>query len=203
MIGRDVFINCPFSADYQLSFQAIVFTIVRSGFKPRCARENDDGGEVRIDKICRIIRDCPYSVHDLSMTELDAASGLPRFNMPLEFGTLLGARTFGDRAQRSKKVLIFDRDLHRYQSFISDIAGQDIHSHGGEVPLLIRELATWLRDEARDPLVPGGVAIANEFNQFERDLPVIAANKRLETSELTFKDLAEIAARWVVQVAGA
>ena len=88
MIGRDVFINCPFSADYQLSFQAIVFTIVRSGFKPRCARENDDGGEVRIDKICRIIRDCPYSVHDLSMTELDAASGLPRFNMPLELGTL-------------------------------------------------------------------------------------------------------------------
>ncbi len=36
-------------------------------------------------------------------------------------------------------------------------------------------------------MVPGGVAIANEFNQFERDLPIIAANKRLETSELTFK----------------
>jgi|SRR5580704_2889152 hypothetical protein len=36
--GRDVFINCPFSPDYQIHFQAIVFTIVRSGFTPRCAR---------------------------------------------------------------------------------------------------------------------------------------------------------------------
>ncbi len=103
MIGRDVFINCPFSADYQLSFQAIVFTIVRSGFKPRCARENDDGGEVRIDKICRIIRDCPYSVHDLSMTELDAASGLPRFNMPLELGPFLAPGRPGlERSGRRK-----------------------------------------------------------------------------------------------------
>ena len=32
---RDVFINCPFSSDYQVNFQAIVFTVVRSGFKPR------------------------------------------------------------------------------------------------------------------------------------------------------------------------
>jgi hypothetical protein len=32
---------------------------------------------------------------------------------------------------------------------------------------------------------------------------MIAANKHLETSELTFKDLAEITARWIVEVAGA
>jgi hypothetical protein len=69
---RDVFINCPFSSDYQVNFQAIVFTVVRSGFKPRCARENDDGGEIRFDKICKIILECPYSVHDISKTEPDA-----------------------------------------------------------------------------------------------------------------------------------
>ena len=71
MTGRDVFINCPFTADYQAHFQGIIFTVVRSGFTPRCARESDDGGEVRLDKICRIIRECPYSVHDISKTELD------------------------------------------------------------------------------------------------------------------------------------
>jgi hypothetical protein len=39
---RDVFINCPFSADYAAHFQAIIFAVQRSGFNPRCARENDD-----------------------------------------------------------------------------------------------------------------------------------------------------------------
>ena len=78
---------------------------------------------------------------------------------------------------------------------------QDIHSHGGDVQQLIRELANWLRDEARDPKVPGGAAISSEFSEFKLDLPLIAAKKRLEVSELTFKDLAEISARWVVQAA--
>jgi len=157
---------------------------------------------VRIDKICRIIADCAYAVHDISKTELDPKSGLPRFNMPFELGLHLGARKFGGRAHRPKKSLIFDRDQHRYQSYISDIAGQDIHAHGGEVNQLIRELSAWLRDQSRDPKVPGGAAISKEFDQFKHDLPVIASTRRLEVSELTFRDLAEIAAAWVVEVLG-
>jgi hypothetical protein len=133
MSGRDVFINCPFTDDYRAHFEAIVFTVVRSGFTPRCARESDDGGEVRFDKICRIIRECPYSVHDISKTELDADSRLPRFNMPFELGLFLGAKRFGGQPHNRKKTLIFDRDRFRYQSYISDIAGQDIHPHNGDV----------------------------------------------------------------------
>ena len=69
MNDRDVFINCPFSPDYSRHFQAIVFAVIRSGFTPRCARENDDGGEVRFDKICRIISESRYGIHDISKTE--------------------------------------------------------------------------------------------------------------------------------------
>ena len=198
MNPRDVFINCPFSADYHDQFQAIVFTVIRSGFIPRCARENDDGGEVRIEKICRIISDSRYGIHDISKTEPDAGSGLPRFNMPLELGLFLGARNFGGKAQRGKKSLILDREPYRFQQFISDIAGQDIHTHGGEVPRLIESVATWLRDEAREPGVPGGRAIAAEYARFRADLPAVAAAKHLEPDELTFKDLAEIAAEWIL-----
>ncbi|HEY1885337.1 MAG TPA: hypothetical protein VGG86_04695 [Roseiarcus sp.] len=175
---------------------------MRSGFTPRCARESDDGGEVRFDKICRIIRECPYSVHDISKTELDADSGLPRFNMPFELGLFLGAKRFGGRSHNHKKTLIFDRDRFRYQSYISDIAGQDIHPHKGNVDALIRELAAWLRDEARDPMVPGGVAVASEFGKFKVDLSAIAAETQLEVSELTFKDLVEITARWILKERG-
>jgi hypothetical protein len=202
MSGRDVFINCPFTDDYRAHFEAIVFTVVRSGFTPRCARESDDGGEVRFDKICRIIRECQYSVHDISKTELDADLGLPRFNMPFELGLFLGAKRFGGRSHNRKKTLIFDRDRFRYQSYISDIAGQDIHPHNGNIDELIRELAARLRDEARDPKVPGGIAVANEFAKFKIDLSAIAAETRLEVSEVTFKDLVEITARWVLKERG-
>jgi len=202
MSGRDVFINCPFTADYQNHFQAIVFTVVRSGFTPRCARESDDGGEVRFEKICRIISGCPYAVHDISKTEPDADSGLPRFNMPFELGLFLGAKRFGGRPHRQKKSLIFDRAPFRYQSFISDISGQDIHPHNGKVDQLIRELATWLRDQARDPKVPGGIAVADEYSKFKVDLPSIAGEMQLQLSELTFKDLVAVVARWIVKEHG-
>jgi hypothetical protein len=198
MNERDVFINCPFSADYSENFRATVFAVVRSGFTPRCARESDDGGEVRIDKICRIIAESRYGVHDISKTDPDPKSGLPRFNMPLELGLFLGARKFGGRIHLRKKALILDREPYRYQAFISDIAGQDIHAHGGDFRRLIEEVATWLRDEARDPDVPGGRAIASEFERFRADLPAIAAAKRLEPDELTFKDLTAIAAEWIL-----
>jgi hypothetical protein len=202
MSGRDVFINCPFAADYQSHFQAIIFTVVRSGFTPRCARESDDAGEVRLDKICRIIRECAYSVHDISKTEPDADSGLPHFNMPFELGLFLGAKRFGGQSHARKKMLIFDRDPFRYQSYISDISGQDIQPHKGDVGHLIRELAAWLRDEARDPTVPGGIAVAGEFSKFKLDLPSIASDMRLHLSELTFKDLVEVVARWIVREHG-
>lgn len=197
MGDRDVFINCPFSPDYAGFFQALVFGVVRSGFIPRCARENDDGGEVRIDKIRRIIAESRFGVHDISKTEPDPGSGLPRFNMPLELGLFLGARAFGGARHAQKKTLILDREPHRYHAFISDIAGQDIHSHDGQITRLIEEVAAWLRDQARDPRVPGGRAIATEFADFVEDLPKLAALMRLEPDELTFKDLHAIIADWI------
>ncbi len=198
MNERDIFINCPFSPDYRDFFHAILFAVARSGFVPRCARENDDGGEIRFDKICRIIAESRYGVHDISKTEPDPGSGLPRFNMPLELGLFLGAKRFGGRKHASKKSLILDRDGRRYQSFISDIAGQDIHSHGGDVNHLIERIATWLRDEGRNSAVPGGRAIASEFVRFKAGLPAIAASKRLDIDELTFRDLAAIATEWIL-----
>ncbi|MDQ2860906.1 MAG: hypothetical protein M3T55_09310 [Pseudomonadota bacterium] len=200
MIDRAVFINCPFSEDYQAHFRAIVFTVLRSGFTPRCAREADDAGEVRYDKICRIVAECGYGIHDISKTEPDSHSGLPRFNMPLELGLFLGAKRFGSRKQKSKKALILDTEAYRYRRFISDIAGQDVHAHGGDMDRLIETIATWLRDQVRDPDVPGGRAIAGEYRTFTADLPRICAEKRLHADEITFKDVSVLASNWIVAI---
>jgi hypothetical protein len=94
--ARPVFINCPFDNDYRPLFRAMIFTILRCGFKPRCALEVIDGAATRISKIEKLIEQCPLGIHDISRTELDVKSGLPRFNMPLELGLFLGAKRFGD-----------------------------------------------------------------------------------------------------------
>ncbi|MEO8112942.1 MAG: hypothetical protein ABI655_01080 [Phenylobacterium sp.] len=88
--ANDVFINCPFDRAYDPTFRALVFTIYACGFRPRSARELDDGGQTRIDKLFALIDECRFGIHDLSRTEPDEVNHLPRFNMPLELGVFLG-----------------------------------------------------------------------------------------------------------------
>ena len=142
--SKDVFINCPFDDKYKPIFDAIVFAVRDLGFIARCALEIDDAGEVRLDKIVRLIGQCAYSVHDISSVGLGLGTNLPRFNMPLELGLDLGCKRFGNRAQRMKACLILDSDPYRYRASISDISGQDIHSHGARPESAITELRNWL-----------------------------------------------------------
>jgi hypothetical protein len=108
-----VFVNCPFDARYRKLFHAIVFAISDCGFTPRCALEAEDGGEERIRKIKRIIRESRYGVHDISRVELDRKSRLPRFNMPLELGLFLGAQEYGLDEQKEKCSLVLDSVPYR------------------------------------------------------------------------------------------
>jgi hypothetical protein len=199
--GRDVFINCPFDSAYQTFFWAIVFVVARSGFRPRCALETDDSSENRFDKICQIIAECRYGIHDISRTESDPTSRLPRFNMPLELGLFLGAKRFGSETQKLKRCIVLDKRKYRFQKFISDISGQDIHSHEGKLHRLIEELASWLRTQSRDPKIPGGRKIAQGFASFQRRIPRYCSDRRLEADELTFGDYADIVAQYLAALA--
>ena len=199
MKSEDVFINCPFSDDYDSYFKAILFTVIRSGFNPRCAREDDDGGDVRFDKICRIIEDCKYGIHDISKTEADGEPPLPRFNMPLELGLFLGARKYGDAEQALKKAIIFDREPYRYQKFISDISGQDIHAHNNDVGQLIIGVAAWLRRASKRKTVPDGTAIADEYAVFMDNLPIMLAARQMQPQDLTYDDDITFIAEWLVR----
>ncbi|UCH97716.1 MAG: hypothetical protein JSV88_12935 [Candidatus Aminicenantes bacterium] len=102
---ENVFINCPFDGSYLPVFHAIIFTVSDCGYSPRCSMEIEDSSEVRIDKIAKIISECKYGIHDISRTDLDKNTNLPRFNMPLELGMFLGAKRFGDDEQRKKVCL--------------------------------------------------------------------------------------------------
>lgn len=76
-----VFINVPFDRRYKKLFDGLVFAVHACGFVARCAREQDDGSQVRVDKLYDIIADCRYGIHDLSRTSLDSANRLPRYQI--------------------------------------------------------------------------------------------------------------------------
>jgi len=110
----DVFINCPFVPGYRPVFDAIVFSVYALGFVARCSLEDDDAGEFRLSKIERIIEECRFGINDLSAVALDAATGLPRFNMPVELGLFPGCKRFGAANQSKKRTLILGSDQYRY-----------------------------------------------------------------------------------------
>lgn len=180
-------------------FDALVFAITDLGFVARSAREEDDAGEFRLAKIQRIIQECKYGVHDISAVKLDRKHRLPRFNMPLELGLFLGCKRYGGTSHRSKVSLIFDSDQHRYQIFISDIAGQDIHAHGDNARTAIRELRTWLATASKRTRLPGGKDIFDRYERFQSDLPRLCTEAKLALGEVTFKDLRQIIADWLKQ----
>jgi len=193
----NVFINCPFDAAYKPLFDAIVFTVHDCGFIARCALEEEDASQVRIDKIYAIIADCRYGIHDISRIELDENSGFPRFNMPLELGIFLGAKKFGVAEQKKKKCLVLDREPYRYQQFISDIAGQDIQAHKNDAEIIVKVVRDWLRIASGRQTIPGGSIVWRRYQTFLRKLPQTAVELRLDAEDLIFNDYAAVIARWL------
>lgn len=197
--SSDVFINCPFDDAYRPTFRALIFTIFACGFRPRSALELDDAGQSRIDRLFAIIGECRFGIHDLSRTDLDGAHGLPRFNMPLELGIFLGAKRFGGEGQKTKRVLIFDIDRYRYQRFISDLAGMDVHAHGGDPARALRETRDWLANVSRRTL-PSAEKIARLHATFLTVLPVMARKLEFDPEQVPYVDYERLVVAWLLEV---
>jgi hypothetical protein len=197
--GEDaVFINVPFDRRYKKLFDALIFAVHDCGFIARCAREQDDGSQVRLEKLFEIIGQCAYGIHDLSRTTLDAKHRLPRFNMPLELGIFLGAKRFGGPTHRAKACLILDRDQYRYQILCSDIAGQDIRAHGNQVTRAIHAVRDFLRAARPSRIgIPGSRRVAERYVRFLLDLPRMCETLELHRNELAFLDYRQLATGWL------
>jgi len=194
--ARNVFINCPIDQQYDPLFHAMVFTIYLLGFRPRCSREENDSGDIRIGKIVKLIRKSRFGIHDLSRTELDSHK-LPRFNMPFELGVDAGLRYSGNVKFKKKVHLVLDRVPYRYQKYISDIGGQDISAHHGTISKIISVVRDWLRTATNATDMPSGTIISKEYRRFRRDLPKICERSNLDISEVTFRDYSHILVNWL------
>ncbi len=195
--NENIFINCPFDSDYKPLLRAIVFTVFDCGFRTRCALEEEDASEIRLEKIYALVADCRYGVHDISRTELDEETELPRFNMPFELGVFLAAKKFGGLHQRKKKCLILDREKHRYHKFISDISGQDVEAHQKDPRKIVELVRNWLRNASRRTTVPGGSAIWEDYKMFRGDLPEMCSDLRLKADSLIHNDYVQLVTAWL------
>jgi hypothetical protein len=185
---KNVFINCPFDPGYTPIFEAVVFAVNAAGFR----LDSSEIGCTRSSKI----GSCRYSIHDLSRTTLDEATSLPRFNMPLELGIDLGCKAFSPDCG-DKSLLIFDSEQYRFQKFVSDIGGQDIHHHGNSAKTAVVSVRNWLRAESGKEMIPGGTTIFTNYEAFRTDLPRICSQLRLHPEELTFTDFSFTILTWL------
>jgi len=153
-----------------------------------------------VNKILGIVAECRVRIHDISRTELDSKSKLPRFNMPLELGMFLGAKEYGDKRQREKICLVLDRSRFRYQKFCSDIAGQDIAAHQRNVADAVEAVRDFLRSAApSNVLIPGAAKIQKRYARFSATVPALCRQLGQKKAKLTFRDYTAFVARWLKQ----
>lgn len=161
----NVFINCPFDIDYTINLHAIVFTVYRCGFIPLSASSEDNGLDNRLSKIEGLIEICKFGIHDISRTELNSHN-FPRFNMPFELGIFFGAKRYGNKNQKSKNALIFERTNFTYQNYLSDLSGVDTKAHNNDTSVIIQSIRDWLKTSSARNSIPGHLSIVEDFNNF-------------------------------------
>ena len=142
--NKNVFINCPFDNEYLPLLQPMIFTLIALGFTPRISKERLDSGETRFSKICQLISESAFGIHDLSRIRAAKKGEYSRFNMPFELGLDIGAKVFNQRKFSSKKHLILEKEKYRYQRALSDLSNSDIKSHSNKEVTLVKHIRNWL-----------------------------------------------------------
>lgn len=134
---NSVFLNIPYDDRFRRLYLAYISGLIHLGLKP-CATIQIPGGRNRLDKIIELIRNCRYSIHDLSRVQLDrTAPATPRFNMPFELGLAVAAAKIDALPDN---WFVFETVPRRISKSLSDLGGSDANIHGGTAEGVMREL---------------------------------------------------------------
>ncbi|MBI4558971.1 MAG: toll/interleukin-1 receptor domain-containing protein [Candidatus Hydrogenedentes bacterium] len=172
-----VFLNCPFDKSYSRLLEALVFTVIQSGFLPRSVLEAVGSDRLRLQRVFAVMAGCKYGIHDLSGTHAGRAAGLG-LNIPFELGVFHGLQRFGSSgAQRRSLVLAANPyDLARN---LSDLAGMDVRSHRGDPAKMITQVRDWLVAASGRGDIPSPTEIRRQYRQFRSILPTVRRGLRL------------------------
>ena len=147
--------------------RAVLFCLVRFGFKPRIATEQSNAAKPRIEKIYELIQGSKYSIHDLSRSQASQANELSRLNMPFELGVDFGCQRYGGNPFSEKVILILEEKPFLYQKTISDLAGSDIAAHKGDFETAVRKVRNWLTLNIPDVDRVGASKVLSEYGDFQ------------------------------------
>ena len=163
--SKNIFINCPFDHEYKFLLGPMLFTIIFLGFIPRITLESFDSGIPRFSRICELIEQSKYGIHDLSRIKSRKKGEYFRLNMPFELGLDIGCRIFQRKKYSDKKHLILEKEKYRYQAAISDLSNSDIKYHENNQIRIIRQIRNWLVENDLTN-APSGKVIWYKFTDF-------------------------------------
>lgn len=165
-VEDNVFINCPFDDEYRDLLRPLLFTVIYLGFTPRIALERLNSGEPRFEKLCELIEESKYAIHDLSRMKAAAAGELFRLNMPFELGLFIGCGRFGGKQQSKKECLILEKERYRFQAAISDLSNSDIAAHKNDAEEIVVQVRDWLAQRLDHTAADGPAKIWGSFMDF-------------------------------------
>lgn len=187
---KNVFINCPFDSEYYHLLRPLIYTILYLGFNPRIALESSDSGIMRLDKICNLIENSKYSIHDLSRLKSSKKNEFYRLNMPFELGIDYSSRRY-NKELADKKFLILEKDSFNYMKAISDINGIDIKSHKSKPEEIIKSVRNWFVETVGLKNVNSPTQIWYDFNDFFARLYEVKTGQNFTTDEIDFMPIPE------------
>ena len=166
----NVFVNCPFDADYDSLLKALLYALMALGYTSRIATERADSGEQRVTKICELIRASRYSIHDLSRLQAGEEGEYYRMNMPFELGVDYETRAHAGAPYDEKQFLILETRRYAYMRALSDLNGVDIEAHGDDPRTLVRKVRNWLRTATGRTEFAAPSALWYDYGGFSADL---------------------------------
>jgi len=86
---------------------------------------------------------------------------------------------------------------YRYQTFISDISGQDIQHHNGAPERAIDVVRNWLRTVSKRKHLQGPLLIKKAFSGFTASLPENCDKNGLDRNALLFVEYVGMATQWI------
>jgi hypothetical protein len=196
---KHVFINCPFDKPYYGLLRPLLFTVVALGFEPRIATESSDSTESRLEKICALIRESRYSIHDLSRLK-PGAKKFARMNMPFELGIDYGARRYGSAALQTKRCLVLGSTPYDYQKALSDLSGSDIKSHSDEPERIVRAVRDWFFETVKVRPAHSAKVLWYDFTDFTAALYDARRTEHFDDVELDLMPIPEyidVIRQWV------
>lgn len=178
-----VFLNIPYDEGFVDLYLAYLAGISSFGLTPRATIEIP-GGELRVERIFKLLAQCPWSIHDVSRLEA-------RFNMPFELGL---AVAWAKLEKPSEHLwFVFAGGSARTRRAFSDLLGSDSYFHRSRPSGVLRELCNAFVRTERRPTIGQMTQI---FRDLKKALPAImaAAGAKSPFTARVFSELRLLAA---------